>query len=989
MSKAVLLLKDEATSAGGGRQPQAMDNAVRLALLVTRSFVTFLSDALSKSSHEDVLQLVSLLQLSDVFVKLGQNGSPEAAQNNGGALIFTLHEMDIISPKNQVREEQQQQHPTPKQILGRLLYSIFSMGQSPPSDLFVAGTSISPQPSNGAGGTGGANRSSSKSFRSAETSLFSELIEAKLFPVPACRLLSDLIDIGPDGKADSPARSFEEVIQDLEQMMSQPQIFLHDPYYPQGVPPPPIFGQVFHGRKEEITTLLKTAVQIENEDDESAKFGVESIFVSGIAGSGKSVLVHTVANHLDSRGWMVIKAKFERSTEHASRGIISAMFDSVISHLARKKEGGVPSDVEYVQRVSQAMSESIKHDGLSRLVPFLPSLPRLFDDIKCSSSPMEIEAAEIGNWKLIYSLTKLLEAVLEQDRFIMICCDDLQWADKQSLSLISEVLVNIGGIKRIRHHCLFVGLFREEEVEMTPFSIQYTYLQTSSHINSSEIKLPGLSKDVMVDMMTEEFRLPKRYVRELADIVFKKTAGHALFAVELLNSFIRGSIIAYKSDKRRFAWDLIRLDCIQTGGSAAKLIASKFSSLPSESQRLLRILSCFGIQMDRNLLQVLETFQEGIISLDDYIDMGILDRAGPLVMFAHDLIQQAVYESVSLTDRQALHLELGEFLGALATEGGSPSISPVLEGLGQLQLTDDQVFYAGKSMTSSLISLACDQINAAGSGAINDEDQKQKYAKWNLAAGKQTLKQSDFGVAYYYFSNGIPFLGEDCWSSDSARLCLKLHEGAAMASFALGNGDRILRHAEMVVNHASFQDALEVQQIVLRTLMHSGKHEECILRGLEVLRRLNVDIPARPAPESIMTAFMSTDNIASNFSKEQMLALCETNVDDSVHGVVKVMGVIILSCVGSSSPFLALVSCSMIQHSLQHGICPESSVAFAAFAMLKIFLREDYDGARYWANMVLEMEAKHQSINSSSMKLETHAPLILVRRELLEKPKAA
>ena len=79
----------------------------------------------------------------------------------------------------------------------------------------------------------------------------------------------------------------------------------------------------------------------------------------------------------------------------------------------------------------------------------------------------------------------------------------------------------------------------------------------------------------------------------------------------------------------------------------------------------------------------------------------------------------------------------------------------------------------------------------------------------------------------------------------------------------------------------------------------------------------------------------------------------------------------------------------MIQHSLQHGICPESAVAFAAFAVLKVFLREDYDGARYWANVVLEMEAKHQSINSSSMKLETHAPLVLVRRVLLEKPKAA
>ena len=63
------------------------------------------------------------------------------------------------------------------------------------------------------------------------------------------------------------------------------------------------------------------------------------------------------------------------------------------------------------------------------------------------------------------------------------------------------------------------------------------------------------------------------------------------------------------------------------------------------------------------------------------------------------------------------------------------------------------------------------------------------------------------------------------------------------------------------------------------------------------------------------------------------------------------MNAIIVSCVASSSPYL-----------------------------LKIALLEDHEGTRHWADVVRAMEEKHQSINNSSMKLETTAPIILVRR---------
>lgn len=70
-----------------------------------------------------------------------------------------------------------------------------------------------------------------------------------------------------------------------------------------------------------------------------------------------------------------------------------------------------------------------------------------------------------------------------------------------------------------------------------------------------------------------------------------------------------------------------------TGDGVAGLIASNIKSLPPASQQILQLLSCFGVQTDVSLLQLLEHFQNGIVSsLDAFIDKGILDRAGPIGM---------------------------------------------------------------------------------------------------------------------------------------------------------------------------------------------------------------------------------------------------------------------------------------------------------------------------------------------------------------------
>jgi len=968
----------ERSNGDGSKDRLVMENAARMALLLARSFVGRLPGINLES-----------IQLDDFSIHLKQEVGGEhvndpscitSSEVSKWILLWIDLSVSIITPD--ICEEQNTLEVSAGMtVLGKLLYSVFSLGGLLPSALLTGSTTSSRGEAvsrvNDQGEEDNTGRSS-KMFRTQKSTVFSKLIESNSLPDPICRLISDMVDTGPKSQVNHPIRLYDDVIQDLECMVHQPEIFLHNSLFSRGMPPPPMFGHTYHGRGKDVATLRKVAYQMEESLQQTNTMGfpnntgcLDAIFVSGIAGSGKSHLIQTVIQMLRSPGWIVIKAKFERGKEHISKSIVSFMFDQLIVNLVKMKGSERPSDVAYSRQASKLILDAIGYSRLALLVDFLPSLRSLFPGLDGDKS-IKVQAEE-NAFRLIYSISKIIEALLESssDRLMMICCDDLQWADKTSLALIVEILVNVASFGRVSPRCLFVGLFRHDEIDDNhPFSVQYTYLQMMTEkISTTKIELSSLSKEDIGDVLMAELGLPRRYVAPLADVVHKKTSGHALFAVELLNSLVRSSTVAYSTQIRRYAWDQDTINIIQTGAGVAGLIASNLKSLPPSQRRVLQILSCFGIQTDTTLLQYLENFQNGIVcSTDDFIEQGILDRAGPIVIFTHDLIQQAVYESMSLNERKSLHLDIGQFLGERANIDDSATSDPETSNLDRLQLDTPE---------SSLISIACDQIDFAGPDAIGDDVERFRFATWNLFSGRQAHRQSNSGAALYYFSKGISFLGRDCWHASYNNLCLSLHKGAVTASFTLGKPDDVAQYAEQITKNVAFDDSLDIQPFVLRSLSQSGQHEESISKGIQILHRLKFDIPLAPTPESVMKGMASTNEITSKFSTDQMMDLCGKTVDDTVHRAVMIIDAFYTSCYVASSPFLPLISCAVIQFSLQHGICHEALAAFAAFATMKIFLAGDYDGGRYWANIVRAMTKKLRGMAKSNMNMETHAHLLL------------
>lgn len=246
----------------------------------------------------------------------------------------TLIEVDIISPASidsSKRNSYEANDENKKiKLLGCIMYSVFNNGASPPPHYFPSyipeRTLQLDEISDSQSFDGGRK---SKSPRPSEISIYSQLLDSNdnSFPTSICQLLSDMIDIGPDGKATNPFTSFQEIMQDLDEIKSQSYIFLHDnPNKSSGaIPSPPVFGRQYYGRTKELAQFmevpnrLESTTTIDSLQIQHDRTSTEVIFVSGRAGSGKSHLLNKCSDFLSTQGWLVFSEKFNRGLEYQSQ----------------------------------------------------------------------------------------------------------------------------------------------------------------------------------------------------------------------------------------------------------------------------------------------------------------------------------------------------------------------------------------------------------------------------------------------------------------------------------------------------------------------------------------------------------------------------------------------------------------------------------------------------------------------------------------------
>jgi hypothetical protein len=110
-----------------------------------------------------------------------------------------------------------------------------------------------------------------------------------------------------------------------------------------------------------------------------------------------------------------------------------------------------------------------------------------------------------------------------------------------------------------------------------------------------------------------------------------------------------------------------------------------------------------------------------------------------------------------------------------------------------------------------------------------------------------------------------------------------------------------------------------------------------------------------------MDAMAQTSSIASKYSIEQITELRGGKVDARKKNILLSLNSIVAGAIKSSSQLMPLITCAVVNYSLQNGVYEECALSFACLGYFKIGLAEDYNEGRYWANATKQILMKSRT----------------------------
>ena len=242
-------------------------------------------------------------------------------------------------------------------------------------------------------------------------------------------------------------------------------------------------------------------------------------------------------------------------------------------------------------------------------------------------------------------------------------------------------------------------------------------IEHSDNANVTKLTIEELSETSIAELISRKLCLPPRYTKNLATLVLSKTRGNPFFIVQFQKTIVQNGVLEFSVRHRRWMWDCDVIDMQMISEGVAELLIATFNQLPDQLMQSAMIASCFGSQVEYGTLDLLNADQPLLpfdvpAALQLAINAGIMEKAGPVYQFTHDIIQQTIYDAIPVDQRRYLHKSIGERLLSAATEN------------------------------PTLLSLAVDQINIYSKDAALSAEERSQYASCNATAAKFALSAS-------------------------------------------------------------------------------------------------------------------------------------------------------------------------------------------------------------------------------------------------------
>ncbi len=483
---------------------------------------------------------------------------------------------------------------------------------------------------------------------------------------------------------------------------------------------------------------------------------------------------------------------------------------------------------EHAQRLWAAMpltAQALVHHGphlagiffsgpalLSRLLTAIGDSPTWLGQLQAYVERQSASTTSLEQSYLYQQFTNVLHA-LAQERPLLLIIDDLQWADAASVCLLFHLGRRIADAGT---PVLILCAYRPEEVplerETERYPLHKMLVEFKRHFGDVWIDLTQIGEaegrrfvDALLD--SEPNRVGEPFRRAL----FNRTAGHALFTVELLRAMrAYGDLVQTDdgawSEARELNWETIPM-------RVEAVIEGRVGRLDEELRDMLAIASVEGETFtaqvlaqvqglsERHVLRALSQELEAhhrLVHEAGEVRVAGMDRFLSRYRFAHALFQEYLCSRLSAGERRLLHGQVATALERLCN-GCAEEIVPQL----------------------------AHHFAAAG--------QSVKAIEYALLAGEQARRAHANQEAIEYLQRGLALLEalplEDSPANWHREIAAQLHERLGDVLELTGQHDRARSAYQDALSHVPETDPAWTSRLHHRlgdTFKSQGRYEESL-----------------------------------------------------------------------------------------------------------------------------------------------------------------
>ncbi|MCJ1398047.1 hypothetical protein MMC11_001244 [Xylographa trunciseda] len=373
----------------------------------------------------------------------------------------------------------------------------------------------------------------------------------------------------------------------------------------------------------------------------------EIITIIGSAGMGKSTLIHAVQGEIRRQGYYA-NAKYDDARKAPFEPLLkvmSSLFRQIFSEsdVNTAYHNMIRMNIKAIWNVLSTildLPENLIFGGHQQGTRYNRSVMAEMHNTGSSSSstksnPSTARAAPIATSLRILSTYIDVLRTLASGKLICLCLDDLQFADEESLELISSI---VSGKIRI---VLITTCRREEEV---PKALKP--ILDGLEANVTRLKLDPLSEKDVIEYVASTLYRSREYVFPLAAVALEKTNGNPFYLRQMLDLCYRKNCLWF--DWQTSAWEF-SLDRVFTEFEAEDYGSQLNTSfitrqlkdqLPAAARSILAWASLLGNSFSFNVIQSLMSGKFNFVDEKESPDVQACQAAAEL--FASNVAESVV-----------------------------------------------------------------------------------------------------------------------------------------------------------------------------------------------------------------------------------------------------------------------------------------------------------------------------------------------------------